>query len=331
MGQIGGIPTAVFAFGFYTAMTAGCFSGWRSKSEMAVSTLTTGAALAAVTSAFMAYQSKVVIDAWCLFCVGLYGIAGILAISAIAAKRRREGAAFEGIFNSENRATWSAFPAGFVAFAVGAAMNTTSATTAATSAPANLSDIYEPAIAPVALSGNEPALGRFTAEWQVVDFADFNCGHCAQDAGPTQEVVNRYDNAKLIHKNYAFVNEGSILAAEAATCAAKQNRFWEISEILFTNAPTSDRSAVDFIAVTMAGLDSDLYNECMADPATSASVTTEREAGSASGVQGTPTLFVNLGAQSQDSWIRVLGGPEELEQILIAAENGEVLDVAQEQ
>ena len=88
---------------------------------------------------------------------------------------------------------------------------------------------------------------------------------------------------------------------------------------------------MDFIAVTMAGLDSDLYNECMSDPATAAAVLADREAGANSGVEGTPTLFVNLGPQSEDSWIRVIGGPDELEQILTAAENGEVLAAAQAQ
>jgi protein-disulfide isomerase len=311
-------------------MTVACYSGWKSKSERAVSTLTTGAAIAVVASAYMAYQSKVVIGAWCLFCVGLYGVAGILAVSAIAAKRHRDGPAFAGLFQSENRATWSAFPAGFVAFAVGAALNTSTADVS-TGGASPLTSIYEAALAPVDLTGTEPAMGRFAAEWQVVEFADFNCGHCADEAGPTQEVVSQHDNAKLIHKNYAFLGEGSVMAAEAATCASKQNRFWEIAEHLFNNAPTSDRSAVDFIAVTMAELDADLYTECMSDPATAASVTAEREAGARSGVQGTPTLFVNLGPQTEGNWIRVVGGPDELQRILTAAENGEILTTEQAQ
>jgi protein-disulfide isomerase len=121
------------------------------------------------------------------------------------------------------------------------------------------------------------------------------------------------------------------MAAAASTCASKQNRFWEIAGHLFNNAPTSERSAVDFIAVTMAGLDSALYTECMADPATAAIVTAEREAGTNSGVQGTPTLFVNLGNQTEGNWIRVIGGPDALERILTAAEDGEVLTTAQAQ
>jgi len=325
MGQVGGIPTAVFAFGFYVAMTAGCFSGWRSKSEAAISTLTTGAALAAGTSAYMAYFSKTVLDAWCLFCVGLYGVAGILAIAAIAAKRHRDGPVFAGVFEGHNRATWTAFPAGFIAFAVGAAMNSSSTGSTApgtAGSQVTISSLYEPARAPVALSGNEPTLGRYEAEWLVVEFADFNCGHCAIESGPTQDVVSQYDNAKLIHKNYAFLGEGSELAAQAATCAEQQNRGWDIAEHLFNNAPTRERSAVDFIAITMTGLDSEIYGECMSNPATAAAVVTEREAGTNSGVEGTPTLFVNLGVQTGGDWIRVLGGSEELNQILDAAENG---------
>jgi protein-disulfide isomerase len=82
------------------------------------------------------------------------------------------------------------------------------------------------------------------------------------------------------------------LAACAAECAGRQERFWEYHDVLFENHEHLERESL-FRYARELGLDLRTFAACLDDPATLARVGEDVEAGARAGVNGTPTLFFN--------------------------------------
>ena len=103
--------------------------------------------------------------------------------------------------------------------------------------------------------------------------------------------------ATFEYKNYAFLNENSVLAAAAAWCADDQGKFWEYHDLIFANAdnpnlPGLTRATHDLFAEYL-DLDMAAFGSCMDDHVHEADVIAEREEATALGVGGTPTILLN--------------------------------------
>lgn len=81
-------------------------------------------------------------------------------------------------------------------------------------------------------------------------------------------------------------------AATAALAANKQGKFWEFHKKLFESISSLSDAKVQEIA-TQLGLDMDKFNKDLKDPAIQNIITRDLQEGTAAGVRGTPTIFVN--------------------------------------
>ena len=75
--------------------------------------------------------------------------------------------------------------------------------------------------------------------------------------------------------------------------------------------------------IQQSGLDTVAFEACMADPATEAAVREDVEAGGLAQINGTPSIF--LKGPFGDQWVKINGGREEIEAILVAARSGQTL------
>jgi len=129
---------------------------------------------------------------------------------------------------------------------------------------------------------------------QVVVYGDFECPYTGPamrditrllDAGASFELVFRHFPLRSIHPH-------AQAAAEAAEAAARQDRFWEVHDILFRNQarlePGDLRRYAERVSLDLERFDSDL-----ADPAVGARIERDLESGLRSGVDGTPALFID--------------------------------------
>src|SRR5438105_11802076 len=81
-------------------------------------------------------------------------------------------------------------------------------------------------------------------------------------------------------------------AAEVAEAAAAQGRFWEMHDMLFANQNAlDDASLVNYAANLM--LDVDRVRRELASHEHAGRVAEDRRSGLASGVNGTPTFYIN--------------------------------------
>lgn len=99
------------------------------------------------------------------------------------------------------------------------------------------------------------------------------------------------------YRDYAFLGDESVEAAEAARCANDQGMFWEFHDTVFHNQEGENEGAfarerLNRIA-EVAGLNMDEFNQCMDDNEYEDEVVEQTDDASAMGVSGTPTFLVN--------------------------------------
>ena len=97
--------------------------------------------------------------------------------------------------------------------------------------------------------------------------------------------------------NFAFLGEESTWAAEAAECAADQDKFWEYHDTLFASQSGENQGAfskenLKKLAAEI-GLDSGQFNECLDSGKHTEQVQSDTALAQQIGVQSTPSFLVN--------------------------------------
>ncbi|KZE92447.1 hypothetical protein AVP42_02601 [Agromyces sp. NDB4Y10] len=150
----------------------------------------------------------------------------------------------------------------------------------------------------------------------LVEFLDFECEACGAAYPFIESLRERYAGQVTFVARYFPIpsHKNALNAALAAEAAAQQGRFEEMYGKLFdtqaewgeqqqSNAPLF-RSFAEEI-----GLDLEQFDRDVADPATRERVLADQADGTALGVQGTPTFFLNgekLELQSADDLVQAI-------------------------
>lgn len=146
-------------------------------------------------------------------------------------------------------------------------------------------------------------LGSPNAPITMVEFSDFQCPYCAQYALETlPQIEEQYIETGLVY--YVFkdlplpFHAHAQKAAEASHCAAAQNRFWEMHDLLFTYQ--EQWSALDE-AGTLAAfttyaaeleLDVAAFEACLSSGQFAEQVTRDQWEAERAGVQMVPSFFI---------------------------------------
>jgi protein-disulfide isomerase len=137
--------------------------------------------------------------------------------------------------------------------------------------------------------------GDADAPVELVEYADFECPYCGLAHPIVQELERRMGQLFTFafrHFPLAQVHPHARTAACAAEAAGAQGRFWEMHDILFDNQQhLTDR---DLLAYAQA-LDLDIrrFVADMGSAEVAQKVRDDFMSGVRSGVNGTPTFFIN--------------------------------------
>ena len=136
----------------------------------------------------------------------------------------------------------------------------------------------------------------------VVDvYEDFQCPICQQ----FEALNGKYITSLITEKKAAvkfhvlsFIGDESVRAANAAACANDEGKFVDLHLGLYANQPGSENSGAwtndRLIAIAKAqGISGSTFENCVKDLKYQGWVSKVAEAGSKSGVNSTPTVFVN--------------------------------------
>ena len=143
------------------------------------------------------------------------------------------------------------------------------------------------------------AIGDPNAPVKVEQFSDFRCHYCRQFSDEMEQdfIKNYVDTGKVYFtfRNYPFLAEDSTTAAEAAYCAADQNKFWQYKELLFNyNALAgayAESNLVDY--ARQVGLDTNTFEACLAGDAHLADLAADKAYTEGLGITSTPQFNVN--------------------------------------
>ena len=114
-----------------------------------------------------------------------------------------------------------------------------------------------------------------------------------------QLVKDYVDTGKVrwIFRNFAFLSQDSLNAAEAVYCANEQDKFWLLESALYKSqgqesSGTFSKDQLKKLAKD-TGLDAAAFNSCLDSGKYGVQVTKDNQYAQSQGVRGTPTFFIN--------------------------------------
>ena len=146
-----------------------------------------------------------------------------------------------------------------------------------------------------AVTDSDHVLGPSDAPVTLVKYGDFECPHCGRTYPLVKRLLQTKDRGlRFVFRHYPVnvVHAHAQLAAEASEAAAAQGRFWEMADVLFENQLALDVDALEGYAIRI-GLDVGRFRREMEARVHADGVAEDVEGGEESGVNWTPTFFIN--------------------------------------
>ncbi len=142
---------------------------------------------------------------------------------------------------------------------------------------------------------DDHAEGPANAPLTLVEYGDYQCPYC----GAAYPVVKRLQKKlgkklRFVFRNFPLTEAHpyALIAAEAAEAAALQGKFWEMHDLLFEEQrllkPEIIPSWVKRIGLNLEQFENDIKQGVIEKR-----IKEDRQGGIRSGVNGTPTFFIN--------------------------------------
>jgi protein-disulfide isomerase len=145
------------------------------------------------------------------------------------------------------------------------------------------------------INSRDHVQGNPEAPVSLVEFGDYECSFCGQAHSvikALQEALG--DRLCFVFRNFPLgeVHPHAVLAAQAAELAGAQGKYWELHDLLYEHQDALDlshlRSYAGLLGLDVALFDRDLRTNRFIDK-----IRTDLHSGALSGVNGTPTFFIN--------------------------------------
>jgi protein-disulfide isomerase len=155
----------------------------------------------------------------------------------------------------------------------------------------------------LAVSDRDHIQGPANAAVTLVEYGDYQCSHCLQAHATLIDIRNIMGSRmRLIFRNFPItsIHPDAQLAAEAAEAAGAQGKFWEMHDTLFEHQPHLEEPDLIRYARQL-GLDINQFQNDLQTHAFVARVREDIHSGVRSGVNGTPTFYIN-GIRHDGQW-----------------------------
>lgn len=155
----------------------------------------------------------------------------------------------------------------------------------------------------VPISERDHSQGPATAAITLVQYGDYECPYTRQSTTVVRAIQQQLgDQLRFVFRNFPLtaIHPHALHAAFAAEAAATQGKFWEMHDYIFHHQHTLEDSDLDQFAAAI-GLDKQQFAREMTEHPSIGRIEEDLQSGIRSGVQGTPTFFIN-GALYRGSW-----------------------------
>lgn len=151
-----------------------------------------------------------------------------------------------------------------------------------------------------ALSSSDITTGDKNAKAVLIEYADFQCPGCGAAHPVVKQLLKDFQGKILFAYRFfplTSIHRNAMASAEAAYAAYKQNKFWEMHDMLFENqqkwAEITDPMPTFLSYAQNLNLNIDTFKKDMADQKTKDYIDNVENQGTAAGVDSTPTFYLN--------------------------------------
>lgn len=137
--------------------------------------------------------------------------------------------------------------------------------------------------------------GKPSATVTLVEYGDYQCSYCGF-AHPLLKKLSRYYSSELlfVFRNFPLQEShpAAMIAAQAAEAAGIQHKFWEMHDLIYEHQDElNENGLVNFAEALDLNIDKFLRDS--KSHAVLSKIESDFESGIRSGVNGTPTFFIN--------------------------------------
>jgi len=145
--------------------------------------------------------------------------------------------------------------------------------------------------------------GKKDAPVELVEYGDYQCPYCGE-AYPIIKNIQQGagDRLKFIFRNFPLktIHPDALKAAIASEAAGLQGKYWEMHDLLFENQKSLKPHSLLLYADEL-NLNMDQFEADLVDQRFEKKVLDDFYSGLRSGVNATPTFFIN-GEKYNDDW-----------------------------
>ena len=163
-----------------------------------------------------------------------------------------------------------------------------------------------PVVTTVAVVENDHMRGATSPKATIVEYGDLQCPACGAYESVVQGILAKYPNdVRVVFRHFPLtqIHQNALLAAKFTEAAAIQGKFWEMHDLLYEKqdewgnlaAPLSREQVLTYFKTYASQLSLDVNKFTTAIETNEAIniINEDISAGTASGVNATPTFFVN--------------------------------------
>ena len=137
-------------------------------------------------------------------------------------------------------------------------------------------------------------LGNPAGDITVVEFYDYNCGHCKQAIYDLATLIKNDPNLRIVLKNYPILGPASQEAAIVGSVIKNiaPSAAWLFHVKLMTSSFPADKNSAIQTAIKL-GIDKNQLTKALSEPGTSASVEFNKKLAKRLGIFGTPGFIID--------------------------------------
>ncbi|MFC3161248.1 Protein-disulfide isomerase [Chryseobacterium arachidis] len=145
------------------------------------------------------------------------------------------------------------------------------------------------------VSTTDHAQGNDNADLVIVEYGDYQCPYCGAAYPVLKELMKEFGSqVKFVFRNFPLseMHQYARPAAIAAEAANLQGKFWEMHDAIYENQGSLNELFL-FELAEKIGLNISQFKEDIQKTELEEKVDSDLESGIVSGVNGTPSFFVN--------------------------------------
>ena len=162
----------------------------------------------------------------------------------------------------------------------------------------------------VPVSPADHAQGSADAPVTLVEYGDYECPHCGRAYTVVKELQKMFGkDLRFVFRNFPLreSHPNAEAAAETAEFAATQDKFWEMHDLIFENQQDLSDELLSDLAKRLK-LDATDLTKALETGEFAERVQKDFSGGVRSGVNGTPTFFINGQRHDADFELETLAG-----------------------